>query len=118
MPRAITRCVITTLYSPAVMGVECGVRSDEAVDRYREEKRLDEADDDESDAELVGDHVDTPQGPAPSGRIPRVHHPPVRYNPEGVNYLTDMDDLYELIEAARDDLYACSNDYKKTVLIN
>ena len=58
------------------------------------------------------------QGPAPSGRIPRVHRPPVRYNPGGVNYLSDMDDLHELIEAARDDLYTYSNDYKMTELLS
>ena len=69
------------------------------LDRYKEEKRLDEDDDDEPDAESVSDDSDAPPGPEPSGRVPRVHRPPVRYNPGGVNYLSDMDDLHELIES-------------------
>ena len=46
--------------------------------------------------------------------MPRVHRPPVRYNPGGLNYLSDMDDLHELIVAAYDDMFLCTNDYKMT----
>ena len=85
---------------------------DEAVDRYKEEKRLDEDDDDESGAEPVSDDNDFPAGPEPSGRVPRVHRPPVRYNPGGVNYLYGVDDLHELAGATYNELSTAANDYK------
>ena len=85
---------------------------EEAVERYKEEKRLDEDDEDEPDAEPASDDDSTIPGPEPSGRVARVHRPPVRYNPGGVNCLNHVDDLHEMILATYDGMSSYSNDYK------
>ena len=38
----------------------------------------------------------------------------VRYNPGGVNCLTEVDDLHEMIAAAYDAMFRYINDYKMT----
>ena len=87
---------------------------DEAVERYKEEKRLDEDDEDEPDAGPASDDDSAVPGPEPSGRVARVHRPPVRYNPGGVSYLTNVDDLHEMLLATYDGMSLYVNDYEMT----
>ena len=87
---------------------------DEAVERYKEEKRLDEDDEDEPDACPTSNNDSIVLGPEPSGREARVRRPPVRYNPGGVNYLTYFDDLHEMILATYGGMPSYFNDYEMT----
>ena len=87
---------------------------DEAVERYKEEKRLDEDDEDEPDACPTSNNDPIVLGPEPSGREARVRRPPVRYNPGGVNYLTYVDDLHEMILATYGGMPSYFNDYEMT----
>ena len=70
---------------------------DEAVARYRDEKRLAEDDEDEPEHD---DH-DAPDDPREpellTGRVPRIHRPPVRYNP------SNGDTLRCVLELSHDD---------------
>ena len=55
---------------------------DDAVARYQEEKRLEEDDADELDQEDDDtDDNDVTTPPILTGRVPRVHRPPVQYTP-------------------------------------
>ena len=60
---------------------------DEAVARYRDEKRLEE--DDEDEPELADpENSDDDSEPAQlTGRVPRVHRPPIRYSPSTSNHV-------------------------------
>lgn len=58
---------------------------DEAVERYREEKRLEDDDDDELEPEDPEDSGDPSEPEQLTGRVPRIHRPPVRYNPSANN---------------------------------
>jgi len=54
---------------------------DAAVARYREEKRLADDDEDEPELDDADDHEDPSEPELLTGRVPRVHRPPMRYNP-------------------------------------
>ena len=54
---------------------------DEAVARYREEKLLAADDGDEPELEEPEDTDDPSEPEQLTGRVPRIHRPPVRYNP-------------------------------------
>ena len=54
---------------------------DEAVARYREEKLLAADDGDEPELEEPEDTDDLSEPEQLTGRVPRIHRPPVRYNP-------------------------------------
>jgi len=54
---------------------------DEAVSRYREEKLLTADDEDEPEPEEIDDTDDPSEPEQLTGRVPRIHRPPVGYNP-------------------------------------
>ena len=57
------------------------IEIDEAAARYREEKRLADDDEDEPELDDPDDHDDPSAPELLTGRVPRIHRPPVRYNP-------------------------------------
>ena len=61
------------------------VEIDEAVARYREEKRLAEDDEDEPESEDPEDLDDPSEPEQLTGRVPRIHRPPIRYNQSAGN---------------------------------
>ena len=60
---------------------------DEAVARYREERRLEEDDEDEPELEDPEDSGDLSAPGQLTGRVPRIHRPPVRYHPSPSNHV-------------------------------
>ena len=54
---------------------------DEAVARYRDEKLLAADDEDEPEPEEHDDTDDLSEPEQLTGRVPRIHRPPVRYTP-------------------------------------
>ena len=58
---------------------------DEAVARYRDEKRLEEDDEDEPELADPEDSDDDSEPEQLTGRVPRVHRPPIRYTPSTSN---------------------------------
>jgi hypothetical protein len=54
---------------------------DEAVEKYKEEKRLEAEDDDDPALSDPDPHSDDDALPAPTGRVPRVHRQPRTYVP-------------------------------------
>ena len=58
---------------------------EEAVARYRDEKRLEEDDEDEPELANPEDSDDDSKPEQLTGRVPRVHRPPIRYTPSTSN---------------------------------
>jgi len=73
------------------------IEIDEAVARYREEKRLADDDADEPELDDSDDHEDPSEPELLTGRVPRVHRPPMRYNP------SNSDALCCVLELSHDD---------------
>ena len=73
------------------------IEIDEAVARYREEKRLADDDQDEPELDNPDDHDDPSEPELLTGRVPRIHRPPVRYNP------SRGDTLHCVLALSRDD---------------
>ena len=73
------------------------IEIDEAVARYREEKRLADDDEDEPELDDSDDHEDPSEPELLTGRVPRVHRPPMRYNP------SNSDALCCVLELSHDD---------------
>ena len=92
---------------------------DEAVSRYREEKLLAADDEDEPEPEEIDDADDLSAPEQLTGRVPRIHRPPVRYNPsagsaahcvlkldyhDSLYFESEMDTGLELLEGELFDL--------------